>query len=172
MDEALIVWTAAIESGFCRPAEWVKWADEQIGQMERPPQWILELAVACSVPEALTIVWPAWVNIPSEIRTSLDYYDLYLGFLYLRFERGNMEMLDLLLEAGQKADCWSWRIPCEEFFWLANEIHGGGPTMPSDQPLPERVGELFKPMADLARWHWTQTVGQALPDKTDHERDP
>jgi hypothetical protein len=75
--------------------------------------------------------------------------------LYLRFERGDLTMLDLLMWSGRRADASSFRIDCSEFYVLANEIDGGGPTFPSDRPLAERVAELFAPLAESAQRAWT-----------------
>jgi hypothetical protein len=98
------------------------------------------------------VAWDRRMESIGPIRPGDERYDdLYVGFLYLRFERGDLSMAELLNLAGQYSDCSGCEIPCEEFYLLLNQIDGGGPTIPSDRPLPDRVAELFAPMAELAR---------------------
>jgi hypothetical protein len=154
MDESLLAWTAAIESGFARPAEWVAWAERQIVRLDEPPVWVLDLSLAHSAKEALEVLWPARASVAQVIWGRLDWNGMYLGFLFLRFERGDLGMLDLLTQAGQKADCANYRIGCETFYLLANEIDGGGPTRPNNLPLEQRVAGVFRPLTDAARGAW------------------
>jgi hypothetical protein len=166
MDESLLAWTAAIESGFARPAEWVAWADRQIVRLDEPPVWLLDLSLADSANDALTALWPARSRVAQVFWDRLDWTGLYLGFLFLRFERGDLGMLDLLIQAGQKADCANYRIECGTFFLLANEIDGGGPTRPNNRPLTQRVGEVFSPLAEAARQAWLRLSNEAAEQGT------
>ena len=154
MDESLLTWIAAIESGFAQPTEWVAWADRQIAQMDEPPVWVLDLSCAHSAKDALSLFWPACGRVTPVLLEGLDWTGLYLGFLFLQFERGDLNMLDLLLQAGRRADSASFRIECETFYLLANEIDGGSPTIPSNRPLAQRVVEVFRPLAEAARQAW------------------
>jgi hypothetical protein len=154
MDESLLAWTAAIESGFARPAEWVAWADRQIVRLDEPPVWVLDFSLAHSSKEALAVLWPASANVAPALWERLDWTGLYLGFLFLRFERGDLGMLDLLIQAGRRADGANYQIDCATFYLLANEIDGGGPTRPSSRPLAQRVVEVFRPLAEAARQTW------------------
>jgi hypothetical protein len=161
MDELLLAWTAAIESGFARPAEWVAWADRQIERLDKPPVWVIDLSLAHSVKDALALTWPASGRVAPVLWECLDWTGLYLGFLFLRFERGDLGMLDLLTQAGRKADAANYRIDCESFYLLANEIDGGGLTGPSDSPLASRVVEVFRPLAVAARQAWFRLSDEA-----------
>ena len=152
----LLTWTAAIESGFAQPAEWVAWADRQVARLDEPPGWVLDLSLAHSVAEARSVLWPACGRVVPELWQHLDWTGLYLGFVFLRFERGELNMLDLLIQAGRKADAASFRIDCETFYLLANELDGRGPTVPSNRPLAQRVAEVFGPLAEAARQAWTE----------------
>jgi hypothetical protein len=158
MDESLLVWISAIESEFAQPADWVSWADRQILRLDNPPVWVLDLSLRHSDKEALGVLWPAACKVAPELWETIDATGLHLGFLYLRFERTDLSMLDLLTAAGRKADGASFRIECEAFYLLANEIDGGGPTRPSNDPLPQRVAELFQPLADYARRRWNEML--------------
>lgn len=156
MVESLFAWTAAIESGFARPAEWIGWADRQILRLDEPPVWVLDLSLAHSAKDALAVLWPAHASVAPMHWERLDWTGLFLGFLFLRFEYEEMGMLDLLLQAGQQADRANYRIDCETFYLLANEIDGGGPTRPSNRPLEQRVVEVFRTVAEAARQAWFQ----------------
>jgi hypothetical protein len=156
VDEALLVWTAAIDSGFAQPSEWVAWADERILRLEEPPLWLLNLSLASSARDALGVVWPACRFVAPEAWTPLDWNGLFLGFLYLRFERGDFNMLELLLQGGRKTELANYRVGCEAFFELANELDVRGPTRPSNRSLPDRVADLFGPLAGIARHYWSR----------------
>lgn len=161
VDESLLVWTAAIETGFVQQTEWVAWADRQIAQLDRPPMWILDLSLVHSSESALSVLWPACRNVPSDVWMKLDWTGVYLGFWYLRYKRGELSMLELLLRSGDKADGAGCRIDCSAFYVLANEIDGGGPTVPSNRPLADRIAELFMPLAELAKFAWSKLIRAA-----------
>jgi hypothetical protein len=154
LDEALLVWIAAIESGFARDGEWVAWADRHITRLDEPPLWLLHVCVEQSTKEALAAVYPACGSIPQDVWNRLDWIDLQLGFMYMAFERDKSDLLALLLKAGDLTDRANFRIGCEAFYMLANEIDGKGPTVPSPYSLTERVADLFRPLSELAKSHW------------------
>ena len=59
---------------------------------------------------------------------TVDESRIYLGCLYLAFERGALSMERLLHEAGDFTDPPSDDVPgCETFYLLLNEIDGGAP---------------------------------------------
>ena len=154
MEHSFWIWTAALESGYLPREEFERWVDGEILRLDAPPKWMLEVSLAASIDEALSALWRAWDS-KMQSSQSTDYRDgewgpLYLGFLYLRFERGDLGMADLLSFAGCKADILNCGIPCESFFYLLNEIDGGGPTEPSDTPLAARVAEVFAPFVECA----------------------
>lgn len=149
IDEALLVWSAALESAYVRPAPWISWADAEILRLESPPFWLLELSLTHTVDEALTVIWQYGCNCLSpDVWNRIDYTGLYLGFLYLRFERNELKLEELLYLSGQRTDRARYEIDCEAFYLLLNEVDGGGPIIPSDRPLVERVTELYAPMVE------------------------
>jgi hypothetical protein len=98
----------------------------------------------------------AWARVPDDAAplgvAALDPSRIYLGCLYLDFERGLRTMRRLLQEAGDFTDPPSGDVPgCETFYLLLNEIDGRGPTRPGSGPLGERVRDLFAPMVREAR---------------------
>jgi hypothetical protein len=80
---------------------------------------------------------------------------LYLGFLFLRHERGDLGMAERLKLAGQWSDVTECEIDCEAFDLPLNETDDGGPMIPSHRPLADRVNDVFAPFAQVARQHLT-----------------
>lgn len=154
-NDAFVVWASALEARYLSVADVERWADEQIMVLDRPPGWLLDLSLTSSSETAANLLWSGWQQQveANGCRSRLHERagELYLGFLYLRYERDDLGMADLLNMAGQKSDVTECGIDCEAFYLLLNEIDGGGPVIPSDRPLAERVRERFAPFAQLAR---------------------
>jgi hypothetical protein len=154
LNETLLIWTVALESGYVCSSVWSDWADTHILDLESPPLWLLELSLAQTVEDALFVLHHYGCSqLPQIIWNRIDYAGLYLGFLYLRFKSGELKLEDLLWQAGDRADRSRYDIDCSEFYVLLNEIDGGGPIVPSSQPLEERVTKLFAPMVKLVQQH-------------------
>lgn len=154
-DEALVVLASAVKAGCLSVVDLTRWADEQILDQDRPPGWLIDLSQASSPETAANLLWAGWqeqfeaAGRRSRLRERSG--ELDLGFLFLRYERGDLEMADLLNMAGQKSDVKECGIDCSAFYLLLNEIDGGGPVVASDRPLADRVRECFAPFAQLAR---------------------
>jgi hypothetical protein len=143
------LWLPAVEAGVVPLEKLVAWADGQIARLPQPPPWLIELSLARNLEGVRRAERAA-----GERAEAPDAGQLYLGFLYLAHESGRLPMAKLLLEAGRFADGRGHEsaIPeCEAFYLLLNEIDGGGPTLPEEGPLDDRVSELFAPMAAKAR---------------------
>jgi len=157
MEENLWILAAAVSSGFLRVSDLVAWADQQVLRLSSPPGWLLDLCLAKTQDEAvgtLNLEWNRHMETGGHGWPAPEIHDdLFMGFLYLRFERGDLALAELLNLAGQHADAPGYRIDCETFYYMLNELDGGGPTIPSDEPLERRVASLFAPMAALARQH-------------------
>jgi hypothetical protein len=155
VEENLWIYIAALNSGYLSLADFVAWADQQVLQMDTPPDWLLEICLAKTEQEALGAFWTEWSRyvetVGQEWPDPAIHDDLYMGFLRLRFERGDITMAELLELAGRYSDAREYRICCETFYYMLNEIDGGGPTIPSNEPLEDRAARLFAPMAAMAR---------------------
>jgi hypothetical protein len=153
--DGFVVWASALEAGYLSVADVEQWADEQIMAQDRPPGWLLDLSLTSSPETAANRLWSGWKQQveANGCRSRLHERsgELSLGFLFLRYERGDLGMADLLNMAGQNSDVTKCGIGCEAFYLLLNEIDGGGPVLPSDRPLADRVQERFAPFAHLAR---------------------
>jgi hypothetical protein len=129
---------------------WVDWADDRILALDSPPLWLLEISVVNTVKKASTLLWKHSSQIRQETGNRIEYTELYLGLLYLRFERGELKLEELLMLAGKFANRINYKIDCSAFFSLLNEIDSGDLK---NAILKERVRELFKPMVKLARYY-------------------
>ena len=152
------VWVAALESGYAPHSRFVKWADQMIERDAHQPRWVLDLSLSKNAKEAervLRLEWSRQSEFPANEAPALNEPgNLHVGFLYLRFKDGSLSMAELLRRAGDYTDGQGYdRVDeeCEAFYYLLNEIDGGGPTIKSDRPLAQRVDELFAPFASAAR---------------------
>jgi hypothetical protein len=155
MNDLLWFLAVATDSEYLSLSDLVAWVDQQVLRLESPPSWLLDVCIAKTQEEALDPMLLAWNrhiesaghNGPDDVSR----HRLYLGFLYLRYERGDLTMTELLRLAGRYSDGSDCGIDCEALYLLLNEIDGSGTTIPSDHPLADRVTELFGPMAEPAR---------------------
>lgn len=152
--KAFVVWASRVEAGYCSLSDVTQWADEQITARDHPPDWLLDLSLASSLEEAARLLRcgsEQELCSPGDVYPSQRWGELYLGFLFLRYERGELVLAELLKLAGQKSDGTECGIDWSAFYLLLNEIDGGGPVTPSDRPLSDRVREVFIPFAGLAQ---------------------
>ena len=145
------LWLPAVETEILPLGRLTQWAYEQIDRLEKPPFWLLELATAHDVEGIRKAMKSA--TLPDYPRKPFDFDLIYLGCLYLGYKDGKITLFDLLKRAGDYSDCRSGtRIPdCGAFYSLLNELDGGGPTIPSNLPLSERVDDLFSSMVRTLR---------------------
>jgi hypothetical protein len=150
LDESLLIWKVALESGYIRSSVWVDWADNKIIELDSPPFWLIEMSVVDTVEKATLLLWKYSRQIQQATWNRIECDELYLGFLYLRFERGDLMLEDLLMLAGKFADRGNYKIDCSIFFLLFYEVDSGSSQI---NILKERIGELFKPMVKLTRYY-------------------
>jgi hypothetical protein len=160
------VWVAALGSGYGPHSLFVTWADRMIDRDAHQPRWVLDLSLSKDAKDAervLRLEWARQSEFPANEAPALNEPgNLHVGFLYLRFGNGSLSMAELLSRAGIYTDGHGYDCvdeECEAFFYLLNEIDGGGPTIKSDRPLAERVDELFAPFASAARATLPQLPG-------------
>ena len=133
------------------------WAERRVQLESEIPDWLVELVLCESRGAALDHLFIArqWQRqeLPGDEEiAAFDKVNLFLGFLFVRYQRHELSMLDLLIQAGDYTDGPGTRvgIACEWFYSSANEIDGKGTVIRSDRPLAARVTELFAPFADAA----------------------
>ena len=150
LDESLLIWKIALESGYVHSSIWVDWADKQIIELDAPPLWLLEISLVTTVEKASILLWKYSRQINQVTWNRIECTELYLGFLYLRFKRGDLDLEELLMLAGQFADRINYKIDCSVFFSLLNEIDSIDLTITI---LKERVEKIFEPMVKLAQYY-------------------
>jgi len=110
----------AIEAGCLTFREYIPWADDIIARLDHPPAWICELSTTKYRPHALRVVRDFVHSEPfEEIK---DATEDYLGFLWIRYERGEVSWATFLDEAGQYSDAANGAIECEYFYSMLNEL--------------------------------------------------
>lgn len=101
------------------------WADAVILTMDRPPEWVLDLAVTKFQPKVLAVVRraanaSAWEVLPADFSSRLE--DDHIAAIYLRYERREISWGSFLRESGVFADNTSGSWPCEYFYSRLNAI--------------------------------------------------
>ena len=139
MEEDLWIYAAALTSGYLSLSDLIAWSKLRALRFQSPPRWLLDLCSSKTQNEALGTILEVCDQCKEAIGqpwpTHSAHDDLHLGFMYLRFERGDLTLAELLRMSGQYADSSGCDIECEVFYRMLNEIDGGGPTISSDKPL-------------------------------------
>lgn len=112
---------AMIEAGLLTYREYIPWTDSLILAMDRPPAWILALAVTKYRPEAVRVVHDFAHSEPFECLSQDSRVDEYVAALYLRYERRELSWATFLRMAGDEADANGGKHACEFFYMLLNE---------------------------------------------------
>jgi hypothetical protein len=163
MEEDLWIYAAALTSGYLSLSDLIAWSELRVLRFQSPPRWLLDLCSSKTQNEALGTLLDVCYRCKEAVRQDCPAHDthdnLHLGFLFLRFERGDLTLAELLKMSGHYADSSGCDIECEVFYVMLNEIDGLGPTISSDEPLEKRVASLFRDKAALAR-HYAEKLPQ------------
>src|SRR6267142_3079817 len=110
----------AVDAGCLTYRDYIPWADSLIARFDRPPVWVCELSTIKYRPDALRVIRNFAASEPFEkFDTSIEEY---LGFLWIRYERGELSWATYLKEAGEYADRSNTDIDCEYFYSMLNEL--------------------------------------------------
>lgn len=142
----------SIETGYIKDIQIIfQWAEIIISELDKPPQWIMDVYDSKTLREVL-IVLRTTVNKMSSLTkfSGLDWVEVYLGFLYLRFKDNELSILDLLLMCGEKTDLSNYKIDCSYFFALANKIKEEHLSQEEKQSILSEVDLILQPMAAFA----------------------
>jgi hypothetical protein len=110
----------AIDAGCLTYRDYIPWADAVIARLDRPPVWICNLSTIKYRPDALRVVRDFVFSEPFEPASAAP--EDYLGFLWIRYERGEISWATFLSEAGRYSDASSVAIECEYFYSILNEL--------------------------------------------------
>jgi hypothetical protein len=140
-------WLAAAESGFAHSDEWKRWADSWIAHADDSPTWVLDLSISTALDDLWRRLAP---QIDWEVQQGFDrdkIHEAVLGYLWLRFERGDIDLRASLELAGRHADAYDTSAGCEAFFALLDLLEAG-------QDVRDASKALFRPFQVLAVEQW------------------
>ena len=152
--EALQVWIAAVEEGYFGSPAWVPWAERALQSATPVPPWLVDLCYAADAGSALPLLYAGLDSLSrmDEVARAGDLTALRLGMSWLRYERGELSLEQLLSHAGDIADRANYDSPsCEAFYALLNDVEGGFPAGPACAPGAVEATRLLAPHAALAR---------------------
>ncbi|HTI70834.1 MAG TPA: hypothetical protein VMF06_12770 [Candidatus Limnocylindria bacterium] len=141
-------WISAAETGFVNSSDWIRWADRHIEQMNNSLFWLTEMSVATSVGELRNALES---RIPLELAiVPTEYRDAVLGYIYLRYLKGELGLATMLNEAGQWADSGSLGIECEQIYALLNELErSGSVVLRHEAAVKSKL--LFRPYVEMVK---------------------
>jgi hypothetical protein len=142
-------WFAAAESGYAKARDWQDWADRIILAMETPPMWVLDLATAKNAEQ----VWdartrqtkPEWAA-----QSGIIVDESIIGYLWLRYRRGDISFYDFAELAGRRADGGWVDYECEEFYAFLNRLDAGE----AFERVETDAENLVAPLVTLAQEQW------------------
>ena len=142
-------WLAAAESGYAAQMEWSSWADRQIEILPIPSDWIIDLSLARTSEEL-------WSKLAAQIENEEQHgfngrkmHDAIIGYLWLRFERGDLSLASTLRCAGEHADNYDTSVDCESFYCLLSQSEEG-------QDVRAAAEHLFAPFRQIAAIQWNE----------------
>ena len=152
MVEAIQTLIAAIKSGYLKDQQWAAWAERAIIESSSVASWLVKLYDAETEETALAALYQGWHKLNHQA-SSLDQTALLLGFLYLRYLSGEINMAEFLRQTGALSDARNYDDPsCEAIYELLNEYEGRTTSKSNDSnPLVTKVDLLFSKHADVAK---------------------
>ncbi|MBP1960830.1 hypothetical protein [Paenibacillus aceris] len=120
--------------------------DEIIENMDRPPYWIIELAEKKYIGDAVKIVNTYAFSEPFETYPD-SLPDLYVGCLFIRYERKEISWASFLKESGDYADgegYFALKHDCEYFYHMLNEYEDNEFSIQLEQKQAEDIKEAFR----------------------------
>ena len=145
------LWLAAGESGFASKSDWQEWADKQIASVPCPPLWLIDLSTT-NDRDGLWKALPPAIDAEEHAgfeRESIS--EAVLGYLWLRYERGDIDLQTCLSLAGRHADAYETSIECERFYSLLNRLEE---SSTGKSAVKHEVETLFGPFVVLAQKQW------------------
>lgn len=95
---------AAVEAGYLRRDAWQAWAERRMRADGAIPPWLHALSTARDVDDALAALWEGLHESErandDALTVEIDGTSLRLGFLFLRHQRGEIDLAALLPAAG------------------------------------------------------------------------
>jgi hypothetical protein len=148
-------WLAAGQGGYGRRDDWADWADQIIARRPDPDPWILELSLARDINDLWRVLK---ARIDLEVQQGFDRSlidEAVLGYFWLRFERGDLNLETCLDMAGKHADSYDTSVDCEVFYSLLNRLEANGCDWRHRQLIAEKAAALFAHFKRIAVSQWS-----------------
>ena len=151
-------WVAGIDSGYFKTPAWVAWAEKHVVSKEPTRFWLVDLYQTTDPQEAKTYLLNGLNEDPPPTAFD-DWTGAELGFLYIRYLRGELGMGEFLKTAGGVADVRNYDYPsCEGIYQLLTRYECLPAGFESEAQLLIEVDATF-----LRHWtmvtEWLSRVG-------------
>lgn len=155
-------WLAAARSGFASSEQWKSWADRRIEEADIPDEWLIDVSLAKDL-ETLTHIITSRFGNEEEEASKARTVDTVLGYLWLRYERGDYDLAECLRKAGEYADNWDTSIECEVFYALLSDLEAGSTNLGTRRMIEEQAESRFTELREMACGHWELLMGSNKP---------
>ncbi len=147
-----------LESGLIWYKHYFMFCDDIIEKLDKPPYWIIDLAVTSYNKDAERIVNTYAFSEPFEaFEDSL--FDLHIGCLFLRYERREMSWSAFLKASGHFADGYqAMKQDCGFFYDMLNLYEDNEYSADLEFRQAEILRKDFKEEIEEARWLYAPFV--------------
>ncbi|WP_139997433.1 hypothetical protein [Paenibacillus paridis] len=135
-----------IESGLIWHKHYFLFCDELIEKLDKPPYWIIELAIAKYIGDAIEVVNTYAFSEPFE-NFSNSLCDLYIGCLYIRYERRQLSWASFLTKSDDFADgsgYFALKKDADYFYSMLNDYEDNEYSIDLENKQAERVKQEFQ----------------------------
>lgn len=91
-----------IDSGYWKSVQWKVWADAVITKLDDPPYWTIQLSLAMSAGEAISILRERLAEV--NYKDSVNHKSIVLGYMFLRFKEREVDLKEFLSMAWQETE--------------------------------------------------------------------
>lgn len=149
-------WLIAARAGFAKPTDWQGWADKRILSQTKPPIWVINMSLAKNVVELDKALAETLEGLRGLTPSAID--DVLIGYIWWRFEKGEIGLRECLRLSGKAADASCSTISCEQAFVLLNELELG---KSHEKDTEMRAKDIFSPLKRLAEHQWLEIQSYA-----------
>ena len=137
----------AARTGRAKASDWKSWADIQIANSNTPDLWLVEMSLANSVIELRKAI-----DLRMRQEPICESYEdnAALGYIWQRYEHGELGLLACLKAAGKEADGSSSVVECESIYSLLNALETGA----DQQSISTKARNLFSSSLEASDAQW------------------
>lgn len=148
-----LYWLAAARSGFAKPADWKAWADKRIQESDVPDTWIIDLSLAIDC-DLLAATLASEAERERQVLRDPNVEDAVLGYVWLRYERGEISLEACLGDAGRLSDNYETTIECEVFYALLNRLERAASTSDERATIEAEAKARLSALREEASRQW------------------